>query len=292
MKTMLLSFRVAWRITSIINIQKLTLVQYICTILYLAHTVRSYSMQLKSILKNNLTISNELCVVSLVRKVEEGNEIFKKENGFRDERINKEHAFILVEGLNQFNKVFFIRYDLVMNQSQDHKCQVIINERNASINPEEAPSVLRKILNGDVIAGKDWTITKKEALQLHENILKSQKQNIKHPENYNLFGEKASIPRSSDAVRESNPKSAEHSSASIEVSCEKVSGRTAAAYTKEILSPAGKNCYDWAREMLLSIHNPKIKEEMPHSPFELIATKPSSLLPKNADDKPGACCVM
>lgn len=228
----------------------------------------------KSILNKEIPIHINESVLALVRK---------------PYGINPEHVFILVESLNGFEQVTLSRYDLVMDKENDNKGQIII--KSQSVKQNEAAKALNEMLDDDQIDGKCWPISKDEALKLHQTILKLKLGYHNNPDNYNILGDAALVPKSGDLARESAPKSAEYSSTGIEYSSAKLFGHVPVPI-KGMLSPSGENCYTWARKMLLSLDNQEINKEFPRSPLDLVVSIPSRHLSDQKRNKISSTCRM
>lgn len=219
---------------------------------------------MQSVIHNSFIIDDKTCVVALVRK---------------PEGQNRDHAFILIEGLNNYGQAFLSRFDLVADRDKIDICKIV--PKTITVDPKARARTLKEMLaehnQPKETVGSFWNIKKSEATQLKKNILASVKWYEENPQPYNIVGNKASGPKSATALRSISPTSAEAVSKEIANSA-RLFGPSVAAVIKGTVSPSGQNCFTWAREMLLSINNLQIEKEMPSSPLELLGSMPSYLM--------------
>ncbi len=221
---------------------------------------------------------------------------------FRQEgSANKEHAFLMVEGLNQTNQVVFRRYDLFTGENFDpakKDCRDFqIRIKEMTVSQEEAASTLH---GGDFLKdaktsdqpkgrttlGKTWNITQQKAHELQENVEASKES----PGPYNLLGIDASLPSSAAFCKEYLPKIAMATSNGSVDFFKKKSPQTG-ELLQEVFSDPGHSCFTWARWQLFQLKIDPIKNDMPKKAIDLVGAISS----KHIDDEPssgGNCLLM
>lgn len=176
---------------------------------------------------DNFLISYETWVVSIMRKAEVG---------------NTEHAFLMVEGINQFGKSTVRRYDLVIHDDRKNYSQILI------LPPDDTQAEVKTVANltkGDKCYYQSWIITREQAAQLHKNILRD-KDIANSPEGIRYFvsGDQSLIGKSS--------------------------------------LKQGHSCFTWAREKLIEIEDNRktFTKNLKPKITDCIAAKTSLYLPK------------
>ena len=177
-------------------------------------------IKVQSILDEYTKIAKNNWVVALGRKMQ-------------GKTLNTEHAFLLVEGIQENGAVFIAKYELTV--SKQGVSVLLINERTGT--PTEVQKIFKDILwsktpeniaaelqyNSDGWYKKSWAVTAKQASTLIANIKED---------------EFKTIPYSISGI-------------------ESVSGSSNSGSSK-----SGHNCFTWARQKLRDLKEPRINEEL------------------------------
>jgi len=132
-----------------------------------------------SVIDNNIPVDQDNWVVSIMRK---------------PEGENPEHAFLMVEGQNNFNKTILKRYDLFMDKdSSDKKALIYIRPETVVDTADAKTALLEDLLKGEEVYAVLWSITKAQAKSLHDDILKDKA----NPPKYQVSGDKSLVAKSS-----------------------------------------------------------------------------------------------
>ncbi len=93
---------------------------------------------------------------------------------------NPDHAFLIIEGLNQFGKGLLFRYDLIDDREKPSYA-LIIGKTLQNITPEEMKTVFYKhFLDQQKVYYKCWSLTRSRALNLINDIRQDQSKTIKY----------------------------------------------------------------------------------------------------------------
>lgn len=124
---------------------------------------------------NNLRVTYNSWVVSLLR---------------RKNAANPRHAYLVVEGINQFNLGVLYRYDLFEDQQDKQKAFINIDSKMniALTDMDEAVELaVRLSPENDKLYYLSWQVTRDQAEQLHHNILVDKQSDIE----YVILGDKS-----------------------------------------------------------------------------------------------------
>jgi len=173
---------------------------------------------------------------------------------------NRQHVFILVEGMDAFGRFFFWRFDLATRVDgesiREGFAKVVINTDTHNLLLSERESALDALLNPRGIPGRGleslvgmaWQLERKLVLQLYHSVHKDEATgHLPYAQggNYSLFSR-------------------------------------------------GDSCYSWARRHLLALRQDKIKKQLPTKCTDYIAMVPSfnlkaSLVPSAQRQKSTLC---
>ena len=198
---------------------------------------------MRSAVHDAFHLNYEIWVVSLMRKAEEG---------------NTEHAFLMVEGINQFGNLVVKRYDLVKHEVRKGYADILIRPEN-----DEENSNLETVVNltkGDKCFYQSWQITREQASHLHSNVLLDRQiANDSHQGiSYQIVGNEAILP---------NPSSPSN------------------------ICKQGHNCFTWAREKLRVLNDPAISNSIKSKITDCIAAK-TSLYLKDPEKEKSNCLLI
>jgi hypothetical protein len=208
--------------------------------------MRERHATLHSQVDSSLTFDQSRWVVSIVRKpVESG------------ERVNPEHAFLILEGANERNELVVRRYDLFINEAREGYSLIKYNEVTAGT-PSDIQAEFNKLIWKATAAPlaklyyKSWNIIPSQVLALHQDI----KNDEKNPPKYNISGN------------------------------ENITG---ASTTTGSLA-RGHSCFTWAREKLRNLKDPRIDSGLESDWRDYFIAIPSIHL--RPPGKGGCCVVM
>ncbi len=207
---------------------------------------------MKSLLDPELEITQTAWMVSLLRK---------------PAGKNPEHAFILVEGSQERNRVLFRRYDLLLQENSKTAYDVHVKEKDTAESLGRK-TLLNEILNHDEVFGKNWQINASKAEELHELVQEAQ-EDPNHA--YNILGNVASVPKTAPNSDEKTINNLSSGNA--------VSGLLAHG----VFAQSGHNCFTWSRAMLRQLNVDHITRSLPTKPEELIVSMTSRLLAEQAN---------
>ncbi len=203
-----------------------------------------------------------------------------------------EHTFIVVEGENQFGKIIFCRYDLVIDEdSPDNKYKIIIKPSgdcqegyaydDASLARE---GLINTLLRKQDIVGFTWSIAKSKAKLLANNIAQS----AKDQGSYSLFGLDAVIPKSGKFMQAISPTSG----AAISGIVQKSAGMEGDDQFAASLSSPGHNCFTWARWQLYQLDLPQIQNDLPRQLTDFVISVTSRHLNALDEEPTSGNCLM
>lgn len=253
--------------------------------------------------KNTLYVNEKDWVVSLMRSP--------------DNAKDPNHAFILVEGINQFDKRFLIKYESMSDIFKENTFIVKTDSRVGDDN--NIKEILSDLLEGKTVKAKAWQIRKEDAEDLQKKILMSQQS----PGNYNELGDKAIFPKFVSWCKALSPEKKAAYTATFDTlsvaatgiasgpqfassglaalgiyhampkevkesmsgACadlvEATSGYKARKFLDSNSKPIGDNSFTWARNMLYSLNNKEIIKSLPMKVSDLVI----SLSSHHIDDK-------
>jgi hypothetical protein len=112
-----------------------------------------------SVFDSNMPVSKEEFVVSILRKPHSS---------------EPEQAFLMVEGINVYGKYIIRRYDFTRDAIDTSKAKIIVKPEVISEVNEAESMVVDNILRGEEVFSISWSITKLQAQDLHNDILKDE----------------------------------------------------------------------------------------------------------------------
>jgi len=225
--------------------------------------------------ENRLPIDPKNWVVAIVRK---------------PKGRNPEHAFILVEGIDEADNVTLRRYDLFMDEANSEKFKINMKEDKFSYTDNDVRKKLLDFIGREEVSGKCWSIKVRDADKL-EAIVKDSKNN---PGKYNLLGDAATAPHTAEASRATLPGAEATTKATIKsiesVSEENSHSAVIAQYSLE--KPPGESCFTWARNVLVALNNEVITKELPSKPLDMIISITSRHLGNSESVSEKKCSIM
>lgn len=180
-------------------------------------------VKVESLVDNTLNINKNTWVVSIVRKPE-------------GTTNNPEHAFLVVEGIDNTNNVFVRRYDLFMDQSREGYAVIALKEKSGL--PSEIERKFNSMMYNDPqwagaeLYYKSWQIKREQGECLHQEII----QDMQNPPRYRVSGD-----------------------------------RSISGYSNTGPSQKGDSCFTWARRKLWNLDE-RMKNDLPSEYRDLIAS--------------------
>jgi|GEM_PF-2580360 len=105
---------------------------------------------------------------------------------------NPDHAFLVIEGINQFGRGLLLRFDLVDNEEKPGYA-LIVDKTFQNIDPKEMKTVFCKdLMKQEKVYCKSWSITHTQALSLIQDIQQDKIKMIK----YYVSGDKSIFVKS------------------------------------------------------------------------------------------------
>lgn len=201
--------------------------------------------------QDELPVDESLWVVAVLRK---------------PKGTQPEHAFIMVEGCNPGGQVYFIRYDLFVDNDNPAAYIIHISDPKNTTLSNAADVLLSDIFKDEEVTGQCWSVSKSKANELHKIVLEEKNS----PGTYNLLGNNALLPKTAGATHAISPNTANELAKNVGEKVEAISGKVAGLVSEHALKPSGHNCFTWAREVLYLLNIPEIQHDLPKKAEELV----------------------